>query len=507
MIGRSAKALLSVLLIIVLLSCAIFSVSAVTAESITVDKIDFQRDDFIRGMDVSSVISLENAGVRFYDESGREKDLLQILSENGVNYIRVRIWNDPYDAAGSGYGGGNNDVNTACMIGKRAAKYGMKLLVDFHYSDFWADPAKQKAPKVWQDFSLEEKLSAVEAFTANSLNTIRNAGANIGMVQIGNETTTGIAGEYSYGGLTKIMNAGSSAVRAFDPSVLVAVHFTNPDRTDTMKWFADMLDENQVDYDVFATSYYPFWHGSLTNLTEVLSYAATEYGKLTMVAETSYPYTLADSDGHGNTVSQWNNSTGENLLWDFTPQGQAQELRAVMNAVNNVGDSKGLGVFYWEGAWISVGDTTGLSGEAYTARVRENSQLWESCGAGWASSYAGEFDPDDAAKYYGGSAVDNQTFFDPQGHMLESLKAFMMVNGDSRSYYLGDADEDGSVTVLDVTVIQKHLASLLTLSEEGLLAADVEESGDQVNILSATIIQKYLAAIETNCAVGALRFV
>ena len=238
----------------------------------------------------------------------------------------------------------------------------------------------------------------------------------------------------------------------------------------------------------------------------MLDYVASTYDKLTMVAETSYPYTLVDTDGHGNTVSQWNNSTGENLLWDFSPQGQAQELYAVMNAVNSVGNSKGLGVFYWEGAWITVGDTTGLSGEAYTARTALNAALWEQYGCGWASSFAGEYDPDDAGSYYGGSAVDNQTFFDPQGHTLGSLKAFMLVGGYSRSYYSGDADKDDEISILDVTSIQKHLASLVFLDDDALLAANVEET-EELSILSATVIQKYLAAIETECAVGALRFI
>ncbi len=141
-------------------------------DSITVEKIDFQRPDFIRGMDVSSVISLENAGVTFKSESGGERDLFALLAENGVNYIRVRIWNDPRDSSGNGYGGGNCDVETAAQIGKRAAAYGMKLLADFHYSDFWADPAKQKAPKAWEHMTVAQKETALYRYTLDSLNTI-----------------------------------------------------------------------------------------------------------------------------------------------------------------------------------------------------------------------------------------------------------------------------------------------------------------------------------------------
>ncbi|MEE1172646.1 MAG: glycosyl hydrolase 53 family protein [Ruminococcus sp.] len=467
------------------------------ADDINVEKIEFQNPDFIRGMDVSSVISLENSGVRFKNKNGTTEDLLKILADNGVNYIRVRVWNDPYDSGENGYGGGNSDVQKAAAIGARAAQYGMKLLVDFHYSDFWADPGKQKAPKAWANLSTAQKAVKVGEFTLNSLNEIKNAGANIGMVQIGNETNNGIAGTSSWSDMAVIFNAGSSAVRQFDPNVLVALHFTNPERTDTVKWFADNLNTLNVDYDVFAVSYYPYWHGSLENLTSVLNYVSGTYNKFTMVAETSYAYTLDDFDGHGNTVDYWNNNTGADLLWSFTPQGQADEVRSVMNAVNNVGNAKGIGVFYWEGAWITVGDISGLSGSAWTDRYNSNKALWESFGSGWASSYAAEYDPDDAGEWYGGSAVDNQAFFDSQGMALSSLKVFKNVLTGSLNvgeYRLGDVDTDGNIDINDATLIQKYLAVLCNLTELQRSLADTS-ANLTLDINDVTLIQKYLAGL------------
>lgn len=123
--------------------------SEVVHSSINIEKVTGISDETIRGVDVSSVISLENSGVKFFNFEGEEQDIFKTLAESGVNYIRVRVWNNPYDSEGNGYGGGNNDIDTAIEIGKRATQYGMKLLVDFHYSDFWADPAKQQAPKEW----------------------------------------------------------------------------------------------------------------------------------------------------------------------------------------------------------------------------------------------------------------------------------------------------------------------------------------------------------------------
>ena len=466
---------------------AVFTVSAEDNQGVNIEKIDFQNPDFIRGMDVSSVISLEESGVTFKNSDGVTEDLLKILADNGVNYIRVRVWNDPYDKNGKGYGGGNNDLEKACKIGKRAADYGMKLLVDFHYSDFWADPAKQKAPKAWASLDLNQKLQAVYDYTFNSLTEIKSAGADIGMVQIGNETTSGIVGETDYANMAKVFNSGSLAVREFDKNVLVALHFTNPEKTETIKWIADCLNQYNVDYDVFATSYYPYWHGSLANLTAVLDYAANTYNKYAMVAETSYANTLRDTDGHANTVSEWNNSTGENLLWDFSFQGQADEVRAVMNAVNKVRNGKGLGVFYWEGAWITVGDTRRIGGADYDAVVAKNKLLWEAKGSGWASSYSAEFDPDDAGKYYGGSAVDNQAFFDPGGKALDSLTVFKKVCGDEQIH--GDVNGDGVLDVFDAVDIQKYSVDKLDFTYKQKSTGDFNKDG-RCDILDASAIQK-----------------
>ena len=124
---------------------------------IFVEKIDNLPEDFIKGMDISSVLAEEASGVKYYNEEGEEEDLFKILADSDVNYIRVRVWNHPFDADGNGYGGGNCDVETAKEIGKRAAKYGMKLNVDFHYSDFWADPKKQKCPGAWKGTTTDEK--------------------------------------------------------------------------------------------------------------------------------------------------------------------------------------------------------------------------------------------------------------------------------------------------------------------------------------------------------------
>ena len=397
----------------------------VSSDSLYVKAVPGLPENFIFGMDVSSVLAEEESGVKYYNFAGEEQDLFLTLAENGITHIRVRVWNHPYDAEGRGYGGGNNDAGKAAEIGKRAAEAGLKLIVDFHYSDFWADPGKQMVPLAWKDMDVDTKAEAAYEFTRDCLQLLKKEGADVGMVQVGNETNGALCGETTWPNIRKIMAAGSKATREVFPDALVAVHFANPENAESYAGYARSV--SPLDYDVFATSYYPYWHGTLENLAAVLTNVAETYGKKVMVMETSYAYTDADSDFSGNTIGA---GGGVSKPWPYTVQGQANEVQAVTETVAAV--PNGIGVCYWEGAWISVGQNS----------WEENSAKWEKYGSGWASSYAAAYDPDDAGKWYGGCAVDNQTFFDPQGRPLESLKVFGLMRGGSTPEVRADAIED-----------------------------------------------------------------
>lgn len=386
------------------------------AAPLRVAPVDGLPPDFILGMDVSSVLAEEASGVRYHDFDGAERDLFEILAGAGVTHIRVRVWNDPYDGAGNGYGGGNCDVSCAAQIGRRAAAAGEQVIVDFHYSDFWADPGKQTPPKAWSGMSAEEKAGALYDFTRESLQTIMDAGADIAMVQIGNETNGFFCGERDWDAIALLMQSGARAVRETCPDARVALHFTNPERAGAYADYGAQLAARGVDYDVFATSYYPFWHGTLQNLTDVLSAVAETYGKRTLVMETSYAYTPADTDFSANTISDGSKVAKP---YPYTVQGQADALRDVIAAAARADGC--LGVVYWEGAWISVGG----AGQA------SNSARWEKFGSGWASRFAADYDPADAGKYYGGCAVDNQALFGPDGLPLDSLRVFSLVRGEN----------------------------------------------------------------------------
>lgn len=378
--------------------------------SIYVEPIPNLSDDFIRGMDVSSILAEEKSGVKYYSADGKEQDVFTTMAKAGVNYARIRVWNDPFDENGNGYGGGNNDLETAIALGKRATENGMKVCIDFHYSDFWADPSKQMCPKAWVDFSLEEKSNALYEFTKDSLTQLLENGVDVCMVQVGNETNNGMAGETQIPNIAKLMSSGSKAVREvaknYDKEIQVALHYTNANDYDGIDSILYKLSSFQVDYDIFALSYYPYWHGTFENLQNVMANIQNKYGKKTLVAETAYCYTTEDTDGSGNSV-------GEADLIDAygaTVQSQSTALRDICATANDAG---ALGVFYWEGAWIAVGDVNA-----------DNSPIWEEFGSGWASSYAAAYDPNDAGKYYGGCSWDNQALFDANGKPLESLNTF-----------------------------------------------------------------------------------
>lgn len=414
-------------------------------------------EDFITGADISSYWSLKQSGTVFKDENGKElsdEEFFQYLHDGGTNWVRIRIWNDPYDSNGNGYGGGNNDVEKAKIMGKLATDAGMRVLIDFHYSDFWADPGKQQAPKAWTNMSVDEKAEAVYQFTKTSLDELKAVGVDVGMVQVGNETTNGICGVFykndGWESAAKIYNAGSKAVREFGKDCLVAIHFTNPERSGSYASLAKSLHDNNVDYDVFASSYYPFWHGTTANLTSVLANVAKTYSKKVMVAETSWATTLEDQDGHENTVRVGNNDKDQ--PYAFSVQGQADEVRAVVEAANNINNVEGaagssIGVFYWEAAWNSPYYVYGEDGTKNEELYEKNKALWEQYGSGWASSYASEYDPEDAGKWFGGSAVDNQSWFGFDGTALPTAKVYSYIRtGAEAEKAIADV-ENPSVTV------------------------------------------------------------
>ena len=413
---------------------------------IDVTKVNNLSSDFIMGMDISSMISELQSGVVYRDYDGNElktlDDICRFIKEQGINHIRVRVWNNPYDANGNGYGGGNNDVAKAKEFADACRSAGLKMLVDFHCSDLWTDPGKQQEPKAWKGYTLEQKKEALNTYITESLNTIDPSKDVVDMVQVGNETTGGFIGETNVRNMCVLFSAGAAGVKTYNPDVKVVIHVESPHKGTMVTW-AGNLQDNNVDYDILATSYYPYWHGTLDNLKQQFETVKNTYHKDVMVAETSYAYTLEDSDGHTNTVRVGNNDNGADTTEPFTEQGQATAIRNLIHTVNEAG---GLGVYYWEPAWLTVGNTKGLTGDAYNAQVKENQEKWEKYGSGWASSYANEYDSKDAGKWYGGSAVDNEAMFYPDGTATPALHVWNYVKTGAVSNLVSVEGFDSALT-------------------------------------------------------------
>ncbi len=430
---------------------------------IFVEKVENLAEDFVRGVDISTYKSLIDSGVKFRDWDGNVLDevgFFQLLKSAGVNYVRIRVWNDPYADAEKkqGYGAGNCDVAKAAQMGAWATQAGLRVMIDFHYSDFWADPGRQVAPKAWKNFTADQKAEAVKTFTKESLQTIIAAGADVGMVQVGNETTSSVCGLRNWDDMVKIFKAGCAAVKEVDPDILRALHFTNPEKTSTMKGFADKLNTSAVDYDVFASSYYPYWHGTRENLTSVLKYVADKYNKKVMVAETSWARTFEDGDGQPNVVRVGqNDDTSE---YSASPQGQASEVRDVIQAVANVGEA-GIGVMYWEPAWLPVHVYNKDAADASEV-LAANKAAWETYGSGWASSYSIDYDPNVNENNYGGSEWDNQAMFDFEGNPLPSLNVYKYVYSGAKGQKKLISVEESSATISTLDDIASKLPTTVT---------------------------------------------
>ena len=404
----------------------------------SVKKLNNMSQSSIRGMDISSYTALKKAGVKYYDFDGKETSLLKVLHDNGVNYIRIRIWNDPTNEKGETYGGGANDVAAGLEIAKEAAQYDMKLLLDFHYSDFWADPALQKVPKAWEkDKNDTEKMKQnVYDFTKDTIKKFQEVGADIGMVQVGNEITNGmldIMPDRSKGETYKdtwgnaknarilcgYLKAGIKAVRECTPKALVTLHLESMGYGKCSE-IMNAWEQNGVDYDVFGSSFYQFWQGNssknaLAGLQKIENLAKSR-GKMYAVMETSWLNSLKDSDGTPNVIGEGHANA---KVYSDDPQGQVDALTDMYQTL--LSNDNGLGAFYWEGAWIPV--------KAGWTNWKYNKDMSDRYGTGWAAQGAKGYYPDNKMYYngqpaWGGSSWDNQTLFDCNGYPLQSLKFY-----------------------------------------------------------------------------------
>ncbi len=362
--------------------------------------------EWIKGVDVSTLLEVERCGGRFFD-GGREGDALEILRANGANYVRLRLWNDPRDAAGRSYGAGVCDLAHTLALAKRAVSLGMRWLLDLHYSDFWADPGKQTVPKAWRGLDAAGLERAIEAYTREVLAACRDAGVMPDMVQVGNELTYGLLWPYGrtpeWENISRFLGAGVRAVRACAPEALVMIHLDNGgNRALYRDWFGEFFARGG-DCDVIGLSYYPLWHGTMEDLRANLHALAARHGKPLIIAETSMGFTLEDYGGHerlgpgARKGAAAKPSLAAQVAYPMTEEGQAAFLRDLLGTVASVPGGLGRGIFWWEPAWVPV------PGSGWATE------------AGW--TYVNERGP-------GGNEWANQALFDYEGRTLPALRVF-----------------------------------------------------------------------------------
>ncbi|WP_302487000.1 glycosyl hydrolase 53 family protein [uncultured Megamonas sp.] len=391
--------------------------------AVQVNPIENLSTDFIKGADVSIMPELERNGTKFYD-NGIEQDGLTILKNHGINWIRVRIWNNPYVVGPEGVGGGNTDEAKAIEMAKRAKALGMKVLVDFHYSDFWVDPGQQKKPDAWKNDSGDKLVDDVYAYTAKVMQDFNAQGVTPDMVQVGNELNNGMLwpeaqltedNPNGYKFLAKLLNAGLQAVHDNDKDnkVKTMIHLAGVDVNLYHTFFDNLIVKNKVnDFDIIGMSFYPFWHGTMDDLKNTMNDVSAKYNKDVIAVETAFGYTLEDADFEKN-----NFGTNEEKVGGYkaTVQGQATGLRDVMATVASVNDNRGLGIFYWAPDWV-INEKVG----------------WKSNG--------------------GGNGWDNLTLFDTKGNALESMDTFNLVSDPNNQYIEPQVTAINTVDVKDVSL-------------------------------------------------------
>lgn len=347
----------------------------------------------VRGADVSSLKKSEDLGGLYYaapinsvGKDPKPKSALKILKDQGLTHVRLRVWVNPADSY--------HDLQELREMAKRAKREHLKVLVDLHYSDTWADPGHQSVPANWANYSIDQLESAVFLHTFAACAAVRESGTHPDLIQIGNELNSGMLWPYghtwnppSWENLARFLKAGYNAIKICSPKTKVVLHLAEGGKNDTFRWWFDNIIAQGVKFDVIAASYYGYWHGSLGDLQNNLNDISARYGKGVLVAETAYPFTLDFNDSHPNSVG-----LPEQLVAGYpaTQEGQAANLRDVLSIVRAVPNNRGLGVFYWDATWTAVP------------------------GNGW--------NPADPAS---GNSWENQALFDFNGVATPAMKEFL----------------------------------------------------------------------------------
>ena len=357
---------------------------------------------YYKGMDISTLLEVERCGGKFYDK-GEERELLSILKDYDVNALRVRLWNHPYSEEGKPYGAGTNDFEAAKKLLRRGKDLGFDILLDYHYSDFWADPGKQFVPKAWRGYSVEQLEQAVYDYTRITLNELMENDLLPEMIQVGNELSNGILWPTGrvpeYDNIARYVKSGIRAVRDVSrisgKDIKVMVHLDNGGKNELYRnWFDEYIHKNKgEDFDIIGLSYYPFWHGTLSDLANNMNDSAVRYKKELIVAEVSMGHTVEDYIDYEKLAPDKRKGMAtkpelcEKVPFAMTKEGQSEFMKAFLQTLENVPEHKGRGFFYWEPAWLPV-QGSGWATEPSLVYMKEKGP----CGNEWANQALFDYD-------------------------------------------------------------------------------------------------------------------
>lgn len=363
----------------------------------------------VRGVDVSTLMAVEAAGGQFQDANGNRVEPLAFMASQGVNLVRLRLWVDPKSGGGEAYGGGELDLDKVTALAQRAKAAGLSWMLDLHYSDFWTDPGKQFKPKAWADLDSDALVAQVQSYSQAVVAHLIDKGVHPDYIQVGNEINSGLLwpdgknwGDNTGGfdTLAALLKAGVAGIQQAEsdggvttPAKLI-LHLAEGGNNSTFRWWFDEITDRAVPFDIIGVSFYPYWHGTLTALQTNLNDMVSRYGKPVMVVETAYGFTTDNGDSLGNNFGPDEVTTGG---YPATAAGQLAfltDLRAVIAAVPK---AQGLGLVYWEPAWLPVD------------------------GASWASDAGMEYLQTSGNS---GNAWENQALFDFNGDALAGWAAF-----------------------------------------------------------------------------------
>lgn len=315
------------------------------------------------GIDVSTYLEELDAGAVYYD-GDTAVDPLDMFRKNGTEFVRIRLWVDPYDEDGKPYLAGTCDLEHFIRLAKLVQSKGYSIMLDFHYSDFWCDPGKQRMPKSWKASGVDELAQRVYTYTKDVLQSIGKEGISPMYIQVGNEITNGMLWPYgqlqdqkdgsrtNYDSLIKLLNAGVKACREITPAAALILHL---ERSYDIKLYDEFFTNvKDVDYDIIGYSYYPYWHGTFDQFYANVR-ACKKFGKRQMVVEVGYAFTLEDyiknSHGGAKLVVGENNVDSFGFVREYpvSKEGQAHFTHDFLA----LADEHGIeGVCWWEPLWI-----------------------------------------------------------------------------------------------------------------------------------------------------------